>query len=119
MSEERNDELADLAYADSDYTPRKRKPAKCVKCGDDLILSHHCLPKKITSVEQLDALPVGSVVLTASPRLIPDMCIWIRSESDADGHWWEYRGDDSFIAKDVLYKQPEIAVLIWHPDWLT
>lgn len=73
--------------------------------------------RTIRTVEQLDALPPGAIVLTASPRLIPSTCIWIRDTSDADGHWWNYRGDDSFTGADVLYERPEIALLLHHPDW--
>jgi len=73
--------------------------------------------RTIRNIEQLDALPPGAIVLTASPRLIPSSCIWIRDTSDADGHWWNYRGDDSFTSADVLYEKPEIALLLHHPDW--
>jgi hypothetical protein len=73
--------------------------------------------RTIRTVDQLDTLPPGAIVLTASPRLIPSSCIWIRDTSDEHGHWWNYRGDDSFTSADVLYEKPEIALLLHHPDW--
>lgn len=29
-------------WVDHDYTPRPRVAEKCARCGNDLILSHHC-----------------------------------------------------------------------------
>lgn len=69
----------------------------------------------IRTVEQLDALPIGSVVRTTEERVaVKTGERW--GNQSGYGSWWSVADEDEFdLSSDELDDPP--ALLIFHPDW--
>jgi len=71
--------------------------------------------RMISTVEQLDALPIGSVVRTTEERVaVKTGERW--GNQSGHGSWWSVADEDEFdLSSDELDDLP--ALLIFHPDW--
>ena len=82
------------------------------KTADAILAAGYSKPRTITTAEELDALPIGSVILSETYRHYADGTL-ISFQRNQDGHW--YRGarardthPDNFLPATVLY-EPEPA----------
>jgi hypothetical protein len=69
----------------------------------------------ISTLEQLDELPIGSVVRTTEERVaVKTGERW--GNQSGHGSWWSVADEDEFdLSSDELDDLP--ALLLFHPDW--
>jgi hypothetical protein len=56
-------------WVDHDYPARERKADKCPKCGDDLVLRHHCAADDGALAETIEGWFMDG-------RYLPDRTFW-------------------------------------------